>query len=119
MGLSWFMRDAEITADSFFHYLPNNLVTDNITSNKESIEFLKQKLLDKKIVNSGTQIREYIDLCENEKDLIIGDLSLLVKQSFSNSKLLKPPTTKDFITKELENLAKDIIEIRKLLIAEE
>ncbi len=119
MGLSWFIKDGEINTSSFFHYLPNNHVSDNINSNKESIEFLKQKLLDKKIVSSGTLIREYIDLCENEKDLIMGDLNLLVKQSFSNSKLLKPPTTKDFITKDLENLAEDIIEIRKLLIAEE
>ena len=32
MGLSWFIKDAEITADSFFHYLPNNLPTTDFFS---------------------------------------------------------------------------------------
>ena len=119
MGLSWFVKDAEVTAQYFFHYLPNNIADNFKAPSKQAIDSLQQKLLDSKNTHSGTMIREYIDLCENQKTSVMCDLNLLVKRSFANSKLLKPPITQDFITNELEIIAEEILNIRKLLIGKE
>jgi hypothetical protein len=117
MGLAWWMDSSEISANSFFKFLPRrHLLNLDIVSNTEI------KMIEERILSSGDTISKQSDnselfrLRELQKDIILNDMVLCVEQSFMNSKQLKIPHSEDLLSSELVDVAQRMIELRKKLV---
>ena len=117
MGFAWRMDSSEVSANSFFKFLPRrHSLNLDIVSNSEI------KMIEERILSSGDTISKQSDnselfrLRELQKDIILNDMVLCVKQSFMNSKQLKIPNSEDLLPSELVDVAQRMIELRKKLV---
>ena len=113
MGLAWWMKNAEVTAKRFFHYLPMTSAPSFEQISQAEIDSIEQEFINAGS-SSSTTLGRLLDLREQQKESIFSDLHLLVKQC--NNKYIKVPETEDLLPYDLLELAEEFVKTYHLLI---
>jgi len=116
MGFSWWFGSAEVSAESFFKFLPRkyNQNLEYVSSSERT--FLEKKILDSDPLNPQSSAHsEFIRLSEKEKDQILNSMALCVEQCFGDSKSFNVPHSEELLSSELLEILDRTLRIRQKL----
>jgi hypothetical protein len=113
LGLAWWMKNDEVTAKRFFHYIPMMSAPSFEQISQAEIDSIEQEFIEDGSSTSST-LGRLLDLREHQKESIFSDLHLLVEQC--NNKYIKVPKTEDLLPDDLLELAKEFVKTYHLLI---
>jgi len=117
MGFSWWMDSSEVSVDNFFKYLPRRHLSTLDTVTLSEIKMIEERILSSEhTISRQSDNSELIRLRELQKDIILNDMVLCVKQCFMNSTQLKIPASEDLLSSELVDVGQRMIKLRKKLI---
>ena len=113
LGLAWWLKNAEVTAKHFFHYIPMSSAPSCEQISQAEIDSIEQEFSENGSSSSLT-LGRLLELREQQKESIFSDLHLLVEQC--NSKYIKVPKTENLVPENLLELAEEFIKTYHILI---
>ena len=112
MGLAWWMKKAEISADQYFFFLPMPLPPSPTVVNPQELEAIEREFTDGSVISTST-VGRLLVLREQQKNNIFSDLNLALTQCTTNRMVI--PTSEDLLPDEILELAQDFVKTLHLL----
>ena len=113
MGLAWWMKKAEISAEQYFFFLPMPSPPSPTWVNPQELEAIEREFTDGSVISTST-VGQLLDLREQQKNNIFSDLNLALTQCTTNRMLI--PKSEDLLPNEILDLAQDFVKTLQVLI---
>lgn len=112
MGLAWWMKKVEISADQYFFFLPMPSPPSPTLVNPQELEAIEREFTDGSVISTST-VGRLLVLREQQKNNIFSDLNLALTQCTTNRMVI--PTSEDLLPDEILELAQDFVKTLHLL----
>ena len=75
MGLAWWMKKAEVSAEQYFFFLPMPSPPSPTVVNPQELEAIEREFTEESVISTST-VGRLLELREQQKNNIFSDLSL-------------------------------------------
>ena len=112
MGLAWWMKKAEISAEQYFFFLPMPSSPSPTVVNPQELEAIEREFTEESAISTST-VGRLLELREQQKNNIFSDLNLALTQCTTKRMLI--PKTEDLLPDEILELAEGFVKAFHLL----
>jgi len=112
MGLAWWMKKAEVSAEQYFFFLPMPSPPSPTVVNPQELEAIESEFTDESVISTST-VGRLLELREQQKNNIFSDLNLILSQCKTKQMLI--PKSEDLLHDEILGLAEDFVKTLNLL----
>lgn len=112
MGLAWWLKKAEVSAEQYFFFIPMSSPPSALAVNTQEIEAIERELIEESVITTST-VGHLLELREQQKNNIFSDLNLILSQCKTKQMLI--PNSEDLLHDEILELAGDFVKTLHLL----
>lgn len=112
MGLAWWMKKAQVSAEHYFFFLPMLSPPSPVVVNPKEVAAIEHEF-NEKSSNSTSTVGRLLELREQQKNNIFSDLNLILSQCATKRMLI--PKSEDLLQEEILELAQDFVQTLYIL----